>query len=372
MPETKPTPCAPPPAPPDTAAEEYDLLEATVRIGDVCPLTLGHPLSPILRELGPYRLVRQLGSGGMGIVFEALDRETNELFAVKVMRPTLLSEAEAKLRFFREARAMAAVGHQRVVPVVRVGEESGIPYIVMPLLRGETLETRLRRSSEFAVEEVIRIGTEVAEGLGAAHAQGLVHRDVKPANVFLEEPDDSVRLLDLGIAREVTRDSLLTNSGIVVGTPWYMAPEQARGERPDPRADLFSLGCVLYHLATGERPFEAPTPLAVLGQLESHHPPRPCAVRPSVPVLLSNLIMELLAKRPDDRPASADEVARRLRRITPDEVAATVAFVPVVAPPSDPFEVEDLGESFAGSRVFVLSFLSLLAAAAGVWYFTLR
>ena len=135
--------------------------------------------------------------GGMGIVFEVEDIDTGEHFALKVLRPTLAAEPEAKQRFFREARSMAAVGHQRIIPIIRVGEDGGIPYIAMPLLRGETLESRLQRGPDLILDEIVRIGAEIAEGLDAAHMQGLVHRDVKPANVWLETPSGSVRLLDL-------------------------------------------------------------------------------------------------------------------------------------------------------------------------------
>jgi serine/threonine protein kinase len=352
---------------PSTA--DYDSLDETVRIGDPHPLVLGPHLPAWLDELGSYRLRRRLGAGGMGIVFEAEDQITGERFALKILRPTLASDPDSKLRFFHEAHALAAVGHQRIVPIVRVGEEHSIPFIVMPLLRGETLDARLARDEIFRAAEIVRIGAEIAEGLDAAHQQGLVHRDVKPANIFLEEPDASVRLLDLGIAREVTRDTLVSSSGILVGTPAYMAPEQARGERPDPRSDLFSLGCILYQMATGERPFDGPTPLAALGRLEKHHPPRVTALNSSIPAPLSNLIMEMLAKQPDDRPETAREVTHRLSRIhinTPPPAPCLVV-APAAAP--EVIALSDESEPFQGSRLFLLSFLGLLAAAAGVWYF---
>ena len=155
---------------------------------------------------------------------------------------------------------------------------------------------------------------EIAEGLDAAHHHGLIHRDIKPANVWLEAPNESVCLLDFGLAREISKQSLLTDHGTVMGTPAYMSPEQARGERLDPRSDLFSLGCILYQMTTGIRPFDGPMPVNILGQLESYHPPRVTARNPAIPTLLSNLIMELLAKKPKDRPASARVVMERLRR----------------------------------------------------------
>lgn len=300
----------------EARAPEIREFDSTVRVGEEISLVLG-PRIPMhaLQQLGPYKLLQQLGSGGMGIVFEVEDTISGAHFALKVLRPSLALEPEAKVRFFREARAMATVGHQRIIPVIRVGEDRGIPYIAMPLLQGETLEARLNRSPDLTIEEILRIGAEIAEGLNAAHQRGLIHRDVKPANVWLEAPTGSVRLLDLGLAREIDKGSLLTNSGIVMGTPSYMSPEQARGETLDGRSDLFSLGCILYQMATGERPFAGKSPLMVLAQLEIHHPTRVSAKNRAAPTLLSNLIMELLAKNPKDRPATAEIVMERLRRV---------------------------------------------------------
>lgn len=303
-----------------------DSLEATLRIANPGTVVLG-PNIPTenLHRLGSYDLIEQLGSGGMGIVYAARDRESGQVFALKILRPTLIMEAEAKARFQREARAMAAIGHQRIVPVVRIGEDNGIPYIVMPLLMGETLEDRLAGPETLTIDEVTRIGIEIAEGLDVAHQHGLIHRDIKPANVWLEAPNESVCLLDFGLAREISKQTLLTDHGTVMGTPAYMSPEQARGERLDPRSDLFSLGCILYQMTAGIRPFDGPMPVNILAQLESYHPPRVTARNPAIPTLLSNLIMELLAKNPKDRPASARVVMERLRRIPILQRSHTIA-----------------------------------------------
>jgi len=310
---------------------EVECLDPTVRVGTPQPIVLApHLALESMKELGPYRLLRQLGSGGMGIVFEAEEMTTHERFAVKVLRPSLVMEPEAKERFAREAQAMASIGHQRIVPVIHVGEAYGIPYITMPLLHGQTLEDRLQDGPDLTIDEIVRIGIEIAEGLQAAHQCGLIHRDVKPANVWLDEQGDSVRLLDLGIAREMSKDTL-TLTGVVMGTPSYMSPEQARGETLDPRSDLFSLGCILYQMAVGLRPFDGPNPLSILNQLDTYHPPRVSAKKPTVPAMLSNLIMELLAKLPKDRPASAETVINRLRRIPLHEVPRALT-PPVVAP----------------------------------------
>jgi eukaryotic-like serine/threonine-protein kinase len=357
-------------APLELLDDAFEQLDPTVRLGPAQPLNLASQVPfDLIGELGPYRLLRQLGSGGMGIVFEAEEIETGELIALKVLRPTLVMDPEAKIRFFREAQAMAAIDHQRIVPVIRVGEAQGIPYIAMPLLLGETLEDRLDHLPLLAVEEIVRIGIEIAEGLDAAHRHGLIHRDVKPANVWLEEPFGSVRLLDLGLAREITRDALLTHSGIVMGTPAFMSPEQARGDQLDPRSDLFSLGCILYKMSVGVRPFNDPTPMGVLNLIQHHHPPRVSAMTTSVPTMLSNLIMELLAKQPKDRPASAAVVMERLRRIPLHESARPSKHSIDLSRPLEP-EVSfpsDHIRALAGNWLFV-GLSVLVAVSCGVWF----
>jgi serine/threonine protein kinase len=275
-----------------------------------------------LGRLGRYRIVKLLGQGGMGTVFAADDPTLGRRVAIKVMRPEAAAHPEAKSRFLREARAAGTLQHDHVVPIYDVAEEGGVPYIVMPLLAGESLASRLRREPRLPVEEVVRIGRQAAEGLAAAHAAGLIHRDIKPANLWLEgepggvTPKVRLKILDFGLAQPLSADTGLTPTGAVLGTPAYMAPEQANGAA-DSRSDLFSLGCVLYRCATGEPPFEGPTLTAVLRAVAEHHPPPPRDRRPELPAALSFLIERLLAKDPDRRPASAREVADTLRAIEP-------------------------------------------------------
>lgn len=278
-------------------------------------------------RLGQYRLLRELGAGGMGIVFEAEDEWLSRRVAVKVLRSDLPAEQVARERFLREARAMAAVEQENVCTIYQVNEADGRPFMAMQLLVGETLETRLEREPRLPTAEAARIGREIAAGLAAAHEKGLVHRDVKPANVWLEAGTGRVKLLDFGLA--LARDNThLTHSGFVIGTPAFMAPEQARGEPLDGRSDLFSLGIILYLMTTGERPFDGPTAMAVMRNLELHHPARVNVKRADVPAPFSNLIMELLAKERKDRPTSAATVADRLGR--PEMVRPT--HLPVAPP----------------------------------------
>jgi serine/threonine protein kinase len=250
----------------------------------------------------------------MGVVLEAEDPALGRRVAIKILNERLATNPRAKERFLREARAAAAIRHDNVVGIYQVNEHDGTPYIVMPLLQGESLEQRLRRGF-LSPDEVIRVGREIAEGLAAAHAIGLVHRDVKPANVWLEAPNGRVKLLDFGLARLDSGVDGLTETAVLVGTPHYMAPEQAEGLPVDHRADLFSLGAVLYELLTGHKAFSGPKLLSVLHALATHHPPPPREVVPSVPAALSELTMRLLEKSPGMRPASAAGVSAELREI---------------------------------------------------------
>jgi serine/threonine protein kinase len=216
-------------------------------------------------KLGQFDVIREVGRGGMGVVLHAYDPCLQRDVAVKVLDPQLADTEVARQRFCREARAAAAVTHDNLVAVHQVDEDeaSGLPYIVMQLVVGESLEQRLRRAGKMGPVEVARLGLQAAAGLAAAHAGGLIHRDIKPGNILLEDGTDRVKLTDFGLAR-ATEDVKLTRTGYVAGTPLYMAPEQARGDAVDARSDLFSLGSVLYEAATGVAPFDGKTPLAVL------------------------------------------------------------------------------------------------------------
>ncbi|HTU19801.1 MAG TPA: serine/threonine-protein kinase [Gemmataceae bacterium] len=268
-------------------------------------------------QLGSYILRKRLGSGGMGIVFAAEDRNLRRTVALKVMKPSLASQTSARERFRREAQAAAAIEHDHIVTIYQVDEDQGVPYLAMQLLQGESLETRLTRLGRLPVDEVLRIGREVAEGLAAAHERGLVHRDIKPSNIWLEgveacDRGGTVKIVDFGLVWTAEKNERLTQSGTILGTPGYMAPEQARGAGFDPRCDLFSLGCVLYQMCTGKVPFEGPDVLATLVSLALDQPQEPRVVNPEVPAVLSDLVMQLLGKDPSQRPSSVRAVAECL------------------------------------------------------------
>ncbi len=284
----------------------------------------------LLGTLGPYEVQEVIGQGGMGVVLKAFEPALHRLVAIKVMAAAVAGSATARRRFTREAQAAAAVCHDHIVTVHGVHEANGLPYLVMQYIAGESLQARIDRTGPLEVEEVVRIGLQTAAGLAAAHAQGLIHRDIKPANLLLENGLARVKITDFGLARMVD-DVQLTQNGAVTGTPEYMAPEQARGEPVDFRADLFSLGSVLYTMCTGTPPFHGASALAVLRQVNDQPPPSIRSLNPDVPAWLEALITRLMAKDPAERFQSAAEVATLLEGYLahlrqPATVAAPVFF----------------------------------------------
>jgi len=260
-----------------------------------------------LGRLGHYEILEILGRGGFGVVFKAFDENLHRVTAVKVLGPQLLGSAAARQRFLREARNAAAVRNDHVVDI-HVVEEQPIPHLVMEYVAGQTLQQKLDQGGPFNLCEVLRIGAQAAEGLEAAHRQGLIHRDVKPSNILLENGVERVKITDFGLARAAD-DASITQSGVVAGTPMYMAPEQAQGETIDHRADLFSLGSVLYALCTGRPPFSGSSSMAVLKRV-CEETPRPIRdSNPDAPEWLCAIIARLHAKKPQDRFASARELA---------------------------------------------------------------
>ena len=281
--------------------------------------------------LGGYRILRQLGKGGMGVVFEAEDVQLHRRVAIKTMLPRVATEPGYRERFLKEAQASARVEHDNICPIYQVGQHEGVPFIAMPFLAGESLDSALRRGP-FPLQDTLRIGLQIAKGLAAAHAANLIHRDIKPSNIWLEQcsecgPEGSgpnldrnakptrVRILDFGLARIDAEAGQLTETGAILGTPGYMAPEQARSQSVDGRSDLFSLGAVLYEMLTNRRPFSGDNAVSILTSLMVDQPQIPRSVQARIPEELSKLVMKLLAKSPADRPASARAVAEQLSTI---------------------------------------------------------
>jgi eukaryotic-like serine/threonine-protein kinase len=293
---------------------------------------LGPPAGPgMLGRLDHYDLLHVVSRGGFGTVLRARDTKLDRVVAVKLLAPNLSADAAARRRFAREARAAAAIRDDHVVAIHAVREDGPAPYLVMEFVEGGTLADRLRGGRPLPVRDGLRLGAEIARGLAAAHARGLVHRDVKPANVLLDAATGRARLTDFGLARVAAgAPDALTATGALFGTPGYMSPEQARGQPLDARSDLFSLGVVLYQMTTGELPFRGPDVLSVLTALALDTPPAPAERNALVPPELSALVGRLLARDPAGRPATARAVADELQALAaaPDRPAAPAGHRP--------------------------------------------
>jgi hypothetical protein len=329
-----------------------------------------------LGRLGHYEVLEVLGRGGFGTVFKAFDDQLHRVVAVKVLAPQLAASGTARERFLREARAAAAVRDDHVVNIHAV-QPAELPYLVMEYVAGQTLQQKLDKAGPLSVPEVLRIGSQIAKGLAAAHATGLVHRDVKPANILLENGVERVKLTDFGLARAAD-DASLSHAGAVAGTPQYMSPEQAQGGQIDHRSDLFSLGSVLYAMLTGLPPFRATTTLAVL-KCVVEADPRPIAeTNPETPGWLCAIIARLHAKDPAQRFGSAREVAELLQQHLAH--LQQPAAVPMPAPVTVPaaarpagkvpceliFEGTDYPRRFLQFGVAIATFIPVYLFAAAV------
>ena len=266
-----------------------------------------------LGRLGPYEVVDRVGQGAMGVVYKGQDAALNRYVAIKALAPQWASDQAARRRFTREAQAAAAVTHPHVITIHAVGEWRGRPFLVMEFVTGLSLQQRIDERGPLELKELLRIGVQVASGLAAAHAQGLIHRDIKPSNIMLENELARVKITDFGLARAVD-DARLTQDGTLVGTPSYMAPEQARGEPMDRRSDLFSLGSVLYAMATGLAAFRGESSVEVIRRVSDGEPAPVRTLNPEAPDWLAEIIERLHAKAPADRFQSAGEVADLLER----------------------------------------------------------
>ncbi|WP_168219401.1 serine/threonine-protein kinase [Limnoglobus roseus] len=286
-------------------------------------------------RLGDYELVAVIGQGGMGVVYRARHRSLESDAAVKVLNPAIAYHPSARQRFLQEARITAALRHENVVRVVHVGEAGAILYLVMELLEGESLAARLANGPPLTMADTARIGREVASALAEAHRRNLVHRDIKPGNIFLERREGAAprtKLLDFGIARREDAESSLTSLHALIGTPRYMAPEQTNDSHVGSPADVFSLGSVLYELASGQSPFLAGSHAAVFRRVAEYDPPPLKESRPDTPERLSSLIHNCLRKDPALRP-SAKVVEEQLTGVETDPDSR--AWLQTAPPPPD-------------------------------------
>ena len=275
-----------------------------------------------------------LGQGGMGFVFQAEDEALRRLVALKVMRPDIATKTNAHERFLREGRATAAVASDHVVTIFQVSEGNGVPFMAMELLQGSNLEDWLKaRPVPASTTDIVWVAKDVLRGLAAAHGEGLIHRDIKPANLWVVSGTNRIKVLDFGLTRGTADSVQLTADGTLLGTPAYMAPEQAADADVDARADLFSLGAVLFRMLAGKSPFERTTFAATLGALAIDEPPRVATLRTNIPEELAGLIDRLLARKIARRPATANdalaEVLEVERRLS-DPPRVAVGTVPTV------------------------------------------
>ena len=338
------------------------------------------PLSPGAR-LGAYEVVAQLGAGGMGEVYRARDTRLDRDVAIKVLPPVLAMDEAARARFEREAKAIAALSHPNILAVYDVGrlrpegasasQGSDVAYVVMELLEGETLRQRLNQSpgaSAMPIRKVTQIGIEIAQGLAAAHEKQIVHRDVKPENVFLAA-DGRVKILDFGLARQATTkagdtdaDTQLqqTDPGTVMGTVGYMAPEQVKAAAVDHRADIFSLGCVLYEMASGRRPFTRDTAAETMTAILREDPPDLVRESGAIPAAFEPIVRHCLEKRPEERFQSARDLAFALQSLGTGSAASAPAGAVSAAGVAAP--------SAAGRRVPVAALLGVAGAALAAFF----
>ena len=270
-------------------------------------------------RLGPYEILDLLGAGGMGEVYRARDTRLDRTVALKVLPGSLTSDEPSRARFQREAKAISALNHPHICALYDLGRTDGIDFLVLELLQGETLAARLARGS-VPLSQVLRIGSEIADALGAAHRQGIVHRDLKPANVMLTPT--GVKLLDFGLAKPapilpsgvtMAQTGDLTAHGTIVGTLQYMAPEQVQGLEADARTDIFALGAILHEMVTGRRAFEGQGQASLIAKILETDPPTVSSLVPIAPPALDQLVQRCLAKDPADRWQSAHDLGLQLR-----------------------------------------------------------
>jgi len=277
------------------------------------------------RKLGRYEIVGELGKGAMGVVYCARDPLLDRTVAIKTINMELAQEEmkEYEARFYQEAKAAGGLNHPNIVIIYDIGKSGNIAYMAMELLQGKELKTLMSKATALPVAYAVDVAAQIAEGLGYAHEHGIVHRDVKPANIMIVR-GELVKITDFGIAR-MRSANVQTQVGTVLGSPRYMSPEQVAGKRAEPRSDTFSLGAIIYEMLTGRPPFNGEDVTSVMFQILNFMPPPPSALNAEVPEMLDFIIAKALAKSSADRYANASELAADLRECQKRMAAAGVS-----------------------------------------------
>jgi Protein kinase domain len=264
------------------------------------------------QKIGKYEILEKIGQGAMGVVYRARDPLMERIVAVKTMSTDLDAAPEMRARFFREARSAGQLSHKNIITIFELGEEDRRAYMVMEYVEGEDLKSRIARGERMSLEDKLRLVSELTEGLAHAHHKKVIHRDIKPGNVYITAPG-TVKILDFGLAHVASSD--ITKTGSVLGTPNYMSPEQVRGDKVDHRSDLFSTGALFYELLTGRKPFSTPTLHATLLKILEEDPEPVDKIEPSLPAELSSIVTRCLAKDPAERYQQADDLVKDLERV---------------------------------------------------------
>lgn len=319
------------------------------------------------RKLGKYEVVERLGRGGMADVYKAFQPGVERFVAIKVMHHHLADADDFVARFRREAQSVGRLQHPNIVRVIDFDAEAGVYYMVMDFIQGGTLHAYLREKSPLPVAAAVQIATQLADALAYAHDQNMVHRDIKPGNImFTDAARTHAVVTDFGIAHLLDEQTQkLTMTGASVGTPSYMSPEAARGEPVDGRADIYSLGIVLYEMAAGRLPYTASTPLSLMMQQNSEPLPLPQSFNPNIPQALADILAKALAKAPADRYQSARAFADALRGLSTTSAAATQPRARSAAnsakQPADPAKRRrNLGLALAGAGVLLIAVVTAL------------